>query len=111
MCAHSPGVTKLLQGAVAHSWGDCGGLLPPPHRKKQPTGILKPVCGPQAPGGCLFISFHFDTSCERLGAGIHCSCGASSEIFLFDLPTKMGGRVETVFSPSFLFSKNPSGPG
>lgn len=92
--------------------GRLWGTAPPHHLtgKKQPTSILKLVCCPQALGGCLFISSHFNTSRKRLGAGIHHSCGASSEIVLFDLPAKLGGWVETKFSPSFLFSKKPFWP-
>lgn len=100
----------MLWGQLPGAGGIGGELLPPPHRKKQPNSILKLVCCPQALGGCLFIFSHFNISCKRLGAGIHHSCGASSEIVLFDLLAKLGGWVETEFSPLFLFSKKPFWP-
>lgn len=111
LCPWNRGV-QVPWGAAAQYQGGLQGAAPTTtQEKKQPTSILKPVCYPRAPEDCLFISFRFNTLCERLGAGILCSCGASSEIVLFDLPAKLGGWVETEFSPLFLFSKNPSGPG
>lgn len=100
---------SLINMCLWSSGGQCHGEQMPSigaHRKKnqRATSIFKPVCCPQAPGGCLFI-FHFNTACERLGAGIHRSCGASSETGLFDLQAKLDGWVETKFSSLFLFSK------
>lgn len=41
MYAHAPGVAKCGRGQLPSARGDCGGLLPPPHRKKTTHQRLK----------------------------------------------------------------------